>query len=301
MGRTTARRAGRRTGPDGAGDTSRSRRRRRRGPARVLMACLALGAVLLTAGAAVAYWRETRPPVTDDQAADVTDALDASTRGPSPSPSGSPSASASPKASPSPSAPPSPSTIAIPATGPGTFVTARADGTTVGTGSHVRRYKVLVEDGIDVRPSAAADEISEVLADHRGWTRDGTDSFRLVSSGSYDFVVKIATPGTVDEICGAAGLLTRGEVNCSVGTDVVVNLKRWVLGSPEFDGPIHEYRALIVNHEVGHRIGHGHETCPGAGRPAPAMMQQIKGLKGCVANAWPYDESGDYLGGPAVP
>lgn len=170
----------------------------------------------------------------------------------------------------------------------------------MGTGSRVRRYKVLVEKGIDVRPSAAAAEISEVLADRRGWTQDGTNSFRLVSSGSYDFVVKIATPGTVDRICGAAGLLTRGEVNCSVGTDVVVNLKRWVLGSPEFDGPIHEYRALIVNHEVGHRIGHGHETCPGAGRPAPAMMQQIKGLKGCVANAWPYDEKGDYLGGPAV-
>ncbi|MFE2593496.1 DUF3152 domain-containing protein [Streptomyces anthocyanicus] len=300
MGRSTARRAGRRTGPDGAGHRPRARRRSRRGPARAVLACLALGAVLLTAGAAVAYWRETRPPVTDDQVADVTDALDASTRTPSASPS--PSVSPSPKASASASASASPSatTIAIPATGPGTFVTARADGTTVGTGSRVRRYKVLVEEGLDIRPSAAAAEISEVLADRRGWTQDGTNSFRLVSSGSYDFVVKIATPGTVDRICGAAGLLTRGEVNCSVGTDVVVNLKRWVLGSPQFDGPIHEYRALIVNHEVGHRIGHGHETCPGAGRPAPAMMQQIKGLKGCVANAWPYDEKGDYLGGPAV-
>ncbi|CAL9581666.1 DUF3152 domain-containing protein [Streptomyces sp. enrichment culture] len=299
MGRSTARRTSRRTGPAGAGRRSRSRRRRRRGPARAVLACLALGAVLLTAGAAVAYWRDTRPPVTDDQVADVADALEASTR--SPSPSGSPSASPSPKASASPSASPSPSTITVPATGPGTFVTAQADGTTVGTGSRVRRYKVLVEKNIDVRPSAAAAEIADVLADRRGWTRDGTNSFRLVSSGSYDFVVKIATPGTVDEICGAAGLLTRGEVNCSVGTDVVVNLKRWVLGSPQFDGPIHDYRALIVNHEVGHRIGHGHETCPGAGRPAPAMMQQIKGLKGCVANAWPYDEDGAYLGGPAVP
>ncbi|MFJ3041267.1 DUF3152 domain-containing protein [Streptomyces tendae] len=307
MGRSTARRASRSTGPNGGGGRSRSRSRRpgraRRGPARAVLALAALGAVVLTAGAAVAYWRDIRPPVTDDQAADVADALDASTRTPAPSPS--PSASPSPKSSPSPSASPSaspsPSTIAIPATGPGTFVTAQADGTAVGTGSRVRRYKVLVEEGIDVRPSAAAAEIADVLADDRGWTRDGTNSFRLVSSGSYDFVVKIATPGTVDEICGAAGLLTRGEVNCSVGTDVVVNLKRWVLGSPEFDGPIHEYRALIVNHEVGHRIGHGHETCPGAGRPAPAMMQQIKGLKGCVANAWPYDEDGAYLGGPSVP
>ncbi|WKX18723.1 MULTISPECIES: DUF3152 domain-containing protein [unclassified Streptomyces] len=301
MGRSTARRAGRRSGQDGAGHRPRSRRRRGRGPARAVLAFVALGAVLLTAGAAVAYWRDTRPPVTDDQVADVTDALDASTERPSASSSPSPSASPKASASPSASTSPSPSTIAIPATGPGTFVTARADGTTVGTGSRVRRYKVLVEEGIDVRPSAAAAEISDVLADDRGWTRDGTNSFRLVSSGSYDFVVKIATPGTVDRICGAAGLLTRGEVNCSVGTDVVVNLKRWVLGSPQFDGPIHEYRALIVNHEVGHRIGHGHETCPGAGRPAPAMMQQIKGLKGCVANAWPYDENGDYLSGPSVP
>ena len=301
MGRSTARRAGRRSGQDGAGHRPRSRRRRGRGPARAVLAFVALGAVLLTAGAAVAYWRDTRPPVTDDQVADVTDALDASTGRPSASSSPSPSASPKASASPSASTTPSPSTIAIPATGPGTFVTARADGSTVGTGSRVRRYKVLVEEGIDVRPSDAAAEISEVLADRRGWTRDGSNSFRLVSGGSYDFVVKIATPGTVDGICGAAGLLTRGEVNCSVGTDVVVNLKRWVLGSPQFDGPIHEYRALIVNHEVGHRIGHGHETCPGPGRPAPAMMQQIKGLKGCVANAWPYDEDGAYLGGPAVP
>ncbi|MFD0251341.1 DUF3152 domain-containing protein [Streptomyces sp. NPDC127113] len=283
MGRSPARR----TGPQGSG---------RRGSARVVPVLLALGVVLVTTGAAVAYWRDARPPVTDDQVADVADALDAAG-----TPTASAGASASPSAKPSASPSSSPSAIAVPATGPGTFVTARADGTTVGTGGRVRRYKVLVEEGIDVRPSAAAAEIAGVLADRRGWTRDGATSFRLVGTGSYDFVVKIATPGTVDRICGAAGLRTRGEVNCSVGTDVVVNLKRWVLGSPEFDGPIHEYRALIVNHEVGHRIGHGHETCPGAGRPAPAMMQQIKGLKGCVANAWPYDRDGAYLGGPPVP
>ncbi|MEV5660760.1 DUF3152 domain-containing protein [Streptomyces flaveolus] len=301
MGRSTARRPHRRTASGGDGPRSRTHaQRRRRRPVRVALAGAAFGAVLLCAGAAGAYWRDARLAVTDDQAADTADVLEAAERPAGPDATDAPpSATPSGSASASPSA--SPAAVAIPATGPGTFITAQDDGTTVGTGSRVRRYKVLVEEGIDIRPSEAAAEVSEVLADRRGWTRGGTDSFRLVGSGSYDFVVKIATPGTVDEICGAAGLLTRGEVNCSVGTDVVVNLKRWVLGSPEFDGPIGEYRALIVNHEVGHRIGHGHETCPGPGRPAPAMMQQIKGLKGCVANAWPYDRDGGYLGGPSVP
>ncbi|WP_329134680.1 DUF3152 domain-containing protein [Streptomyces sp. NBC_01476] len=192
---------------------------------------------------------------------------------------------------------PSPKVTAVPKSGTGRFGTAQASGKASGHGT-VRRYKVEVEGGIDLSATDAAHEIAGILADPRGWTADGHDAFQLVSSGSADFVIKIATPDTVDAICGAAGLLTRGEVNCDVGATVVVNLKRWELGSPEFDGPIHDYRALIINHEVGHRIGHGHEGCPGRGKLAPVMMQQIKGLDGCLANAWPYDGKGHYISGP---
>ncbi|MEU6477708.1 DUF3152 domain-containing protein [Streptomyces sp. NPDC047017] len=187
-----------------------------------------------------------------------------------------------------------------PKPGNGVFHIAQASGRVAGSGT-VRRYEVQVEEGTGVSPDAAAQEIAGILADPRSWTADGHDAFQLVSQGPVDFVVKIATPGTVDRLCGAAGLHTHGEVNCDVGEQVLVNLKRWNLGSPQFPGPIHEYRALIVNHEVGHRIGHGHETCPGPGRPAPAMMQQIDGLHGCVPNAWPYDAKGHYLSGPPVP
>ncbi|CAG6391188.1 DUF3152 domain-containing protein [Streptomyces cocklensis] len=187
-----------------------------------------------------------------------------------------------------------------PEKGPGVFSTATVSGRKVGHG-RVRRYKVQVEQGAGVSADTAAREIEAILADPRGWTADHRDAFQLVSGGAYDFEVKIATPATVDSICGAAGLHTHGEVNCDVGPQVVVNLKRWNTGSPEFPGPVDQYRALIINHEVGHRIGHGHETCPGPGKPAPAMMQQIDGLRGCVANAWPYDARGRYLGGPHVP
>jgi hypothetical protein len=189
----------------------------------------------------------------------------------------------------------------VPEHGSGTFVTAAP----AHTGSHgtgtVHRYRVEVEQGtgLDTRPAAVA--ISEVFGDPRGWTRTGHDAFQQVDSGPAGLVIRIATPDTVDRLCGAYGLNTHGEVNCRVGTTVVVNLKRWMTGSPQFDGPLAEYRALIINHEVGHWLGHGHETCPGPGRPAPAMMQQIDGLKGCVANAWPYTAAGAYIRGPSVP
>ncbi|WP_335981778.1 MULTISPECIES: DUF3152 domain-containing protein [Streptomycetaceae] len=192
-----------------------------------------------------------------------------------------------------------PTTQSVPAHGSGSFTTADASAKAVGHGD-IRRYEVQVEGGTGVASQAAAKEIQDILADSRGWTKDGRDGFQLVSSGPADFVIKIATPDTVDAICGAAGLHTHGEVNCDVGATVVVNLKRWLLGSPQFPGPIEDYRALIINHEVGHRIGHGHEGCPGAGKLAPVMMQQIDGLHGCKANAWPYDSKGRYIQGPSV-
>ncbi|WP_413102704.1 DUF3152 domain-containing protein [Streptomyces sp. Inha503] len=188
-----------------------------------------------------------------------------------------------------------------PATATGEFVTAKSSGAVIGKGSDLRRFKVMVEKGTGVDAKRAAAEISAILADKRGWTNDGKHSFQLVADGRSDFEVKIATPDTVDKICGAVGLDTHGEVNCDAGTQIMVNLKRWNTGSPEFSGPIGGYRALIVNHEVGHRIGRGHETCPGKGKRAPVMMQQIYGLKGCVANEWPYGANGRYIEGPAVP
>ncbi|MFD8428798.1 DUF3152 domain-containing protein [Streptomyces coelicoflavus] len=188
----------------------------------------------------------------------------------------------------------------IPSSGPGTFATADGGGDRVGGSGRTLTYVVQVEDGLGIPAREVATEVERVLADERGWTADGKVGFRRVSGGASDFRVRLATAGTVDDICGQYGLDTGGEVNCNVGQDVMVNLKRWLLATQYYADDVTSYRALIINHEVGHFLGHGHEGCPGAGRPAPVMMQQIKGLHGCRTNVWPYDADGRPITGPAV-
>jgi hypothetical protein len=153
------------------------------------------------------------------------------------------------------------------------------------------------ENGSGEDAAAFAAEVDKTLADGRGWTSKGEWAFRRVSSGRVDFVVRLATPDTVDKICGAAGLTTGGFTSCRTGQFVVVNLARWELAVPDYQGNVALYRQYVVNHEVGHRLGHGHELCPGPGKLAPIMQQQTYGLNGCVANGWPFVD-GQYVSGP---
>ncbi|MCX5361131.1 DUF3152 domain-containing protein [Streptomyces sp. NBC_00124] len=282
---------------------SRSRRRRRgathassgrrRGTGRVWAGLVAL-TVLGAAGFAAAQWA----PPGDGEARTEAGQKTAPDRKATPTPTTD--ARSTQRAKPAPAPSRSTTTPTIPATGPGTFVTASGGSPKVGSGRTLR-YRVEVETGLDLSTADAAEQVDRVLADPRGWTADGTSAFQRISSGTADFVVKVATPGTVDKICATQGLDTGGEYNCSVNDDVMVNLKRWELATQYYADDVRSYRALIINHEVGHFLGHGHVTCPGPGKPAPAMMQQIKGLKGCVPNVWPYDAQGRLITGPAAP
>ncbi len=279
-------------------------RRRRGGRSRLLWPGLAAGAVLVLAGG-LAFKGATEPT---GHSADAAGA---------PSPTQSGGTKEARKDAPSP--PPEkdeeekgagedvekrtdekPDPGSIPSSGPGTFATAGGGGDRVGGSGRTLTYVVQVEDGIGIPAREVAAEVERVLADERGWTADGKVGFRRVTGGTSDFRVRLATASTVDDICGRYGLDTGGEVNCNVGQDVMVNLKRWLLATQYYADDVTSYRALIINHEVGHFLGHGHEGCPGAGRPAPVMMQQIKGLHGCRTNVWPYDAEGRPVTGPAL-
>ncbi|KOU16303.1 membrane protein [Streptomyces sp. WM6372] len=303
--------------PTGHGQRSRlGPRAQRRAERRKRLRRTLLGTAAAVAVAATAY-----AVVPLDDASSASDSVAASPSGTPGAASGEPgrvpaAAAASPSASAGSAAPGEPSADAskpsggagggpaagkTPQSGPGTFAASSHSGQPQGKGT-ARKWRIEVEEGSGVDANAAAQSVEKILGDPRGWIKDPAYGFQLVGAGQpVDFTVKIATPTTTDRLCEVVTPELIGETNCRAGHTVVVNLKRWLEGSPQFKGAVEEYRALIVNHEVGHELGHDHETCPGPGKPAPAMMQQIKGLLGCKANAWPFDGNGTYLSGPPVP
>jgi hypothetical protein len=204
-----------------------------------------------------------------------------------PAPSVAP-ATAGPVAPERPKAPAArPVVISYPARGHGDWQVAGGSARTAGRAGPLLRYRVLIETDIKgVGTGAFADSVTKTLADPRGWTAGGTLRLRRVGPGRrYDFTIYLATPRTRDRLCGSG---TDAYTSCRSGDRVVLNVARWVKGVPRYGSPLAVYRQYMVNHEVGHRLGHGHERCPGRGAPAPVMQQQTLGLHGCRASAWPY-------------
>jgi hypothetical protein len=146
-------------------------------------------------------------------------------------------------------------------------------------------YRVEIEQGVSVNGAAVAAAIHKTLTDPRGWQAVHPVNFERTDKVDADLRIILATPTLTDKLC--LPLDTGGEVSCRVEDRVVLNAKRWTYGIPAYDGNVELYRSYLVNHEVGHALGHGHSTCTQPKTPAPVMMQQTKGLAGCLPNAWP--------------
>ncbi|MFI8002307.1 DUF3152 domain-containing protein [Streptomyces sp. NPDC086010] len=164
---------------------------------------------------------------------------------------------------------------------------------------HKYRYRIDVEQGLGLDAGLFAEAVQKTLNDDRSWAHGGAMTFERVSSGEPDFVITLASPGTTGVWCEKSGLdTTEDNVSCdSAATDrVMINAYRWAQGASTF-GPdkLLPYRQMLINHEVGHRLGHNHVSCRTPGALAPVMQQQTKtldldGIK-CRPNPWVFPGS----------
>ncbi|WP_405489182.1 DUF3152 domain-containing protein [Streptomyces sp. NBC_00096] len=182
--------------------------------------------------------------------------------------------------------------------GPGTFDTVPGVARAPGKGK-VIRYRVDVEQGLGLDAQLFAEAVHRTLNDDRSWGHGGSKTFERVPGGEADFVITLASPGTTGVWCAKSGLdTTVDNVSCdSASTDrVMINAYRWAQGSVTYGADqMFAYRQMLINHEVGHRLGHGHVSCQTPGALAPIMQQQTKSLDingiHCKPNPWVFPGS----------
>ncbi|MGY1844171.1 DUF3152 domain-containing protein [Modestobacter sp. SYSU DS0875] len=247
---------------------------------------LALATVLTLADVALSGADQT--PVADPAAAPSSVAAPAVE--PTPTPTPTEQAPAEGEGAPTEQPPPEPAPPTYVEQGAGSVSVVDGSSQVHGTGP-LQRFVVEVEDGIGVDGAQFAAAVEGILGDPRSWGAGGQRSFQRVGSaeaaaGGYDFRVSLVSPGSMETYCPGVG--TGGYTSCRYGERAVINLARWETAVPDYGGDIATYRQYVVNHEVGHALGNGHQPCPGPGQLAPVMQQQTLGLQGCVKNAWPY-------------
>ena len=138
-----------------------------------------------------------------------------------------------------------------------------------------------------------SDTVFSTLNDPRGWPRAGA-VFQEADGTDPNACSMTLTLAAADQMTSFSTECS-DEYSCRVGNDVVINVDRWnnaTEGWLNAGGTVSRYRTMVINHEVGHRLGHldNELTCPAVNQPAPLMQQQSMDLLGCTPNEWPLDE-----------
>ncbi|MEO6110196.1 MAG: DUF3152 domain-containing protein [Candidatus Saccharimonadales bacterium] len=152
--------------------------------------------------------------------------------------------------------------------------------------TNVTIYYTVASNGSVSDINTFATLANQTLNDAKGWSRLGAK------------FVKVTTGGTLHLVLAQSSLLPSyssgcsSDWSCTVGNTVIINDDRWVGASDSWNaagGSLRDYRNMVINHETGHWLGHGHEFCTGAGNLASVMQQQSIDLQSCKFNPWPLD------------
>jgi len=148
------------------------------------------------------------------------------------------------------------------------------------TATHVVKYQVAIKGKVSTPLADFATQADQILNDPNGWARASIHFEQVKSGGAFTLWL------SEDRYLPSFSRICSTYYSCSVGNNVIINHDRWMSGTA-IKMSIGDYRHMVVNHEVGHWLGWGHSYCPGKGQAAPLMMQQSKGLNGCVGNPYP--------------
>lgn len=155
------------------------------------------------------------------------------------------------------------------------------------SGGRVVTYDVITRGAISANVSEFQAQANATLNDGRGWARLGVSFQEVSSGGQFTLVLSEASQMTTFSANGCDTTYS-----CQVGRYVIVNEDRWLGATPSWNGAggsLRDYRHMVVNHETGHWLGHGHTSCGGTGQSAAVMQQQSISLQGCSFNPWPLE------------
>ncbi|HEX9679175.1 MAG TPA: DUF3152 domain-containing protein [Candidatus Saccharimonadales bacterium] len=153
--------------------------------------------------------------------------------------------------------------------------------------SHHLSYKVVFQGlaaGTDI--NEFTQQVAQTLADDRGWLQAGYFFGRVQQASQADFILTLIAAELLDGIPGCDH-----NWSCRSGNGVYINEDRWNGATTAWNkagGNLRDYRHMVVNHEIGHYLGHGHYHCSDSpSNLAPVMQQQSIDLEGCHFNPWP--------------
>jgi hypothetical protein len=177
--------------------------------------------------------------------------------------------------------------------GTGRYATIPGTSTVVGKGQ-LHKFSIEVENGITgVDLKAFAGTVMDTLSNPHSWTAGPDVALQRVDSGPVDFHVTLVSSMTVRSLCGYELPVETSCFSPDHDNRVVLNVARWVRGDVAYVADLANYHRYMVNHEVGHALGHVHiMECLPSGL-APVMMQQTITLKAtdgkmCQPNPWPF-------------
>jgi hypothetical protein len=130
-------------------------------------------------------------------------------------------------------------------------------------------YRVWVDPMYD--HTCFEQRVAETLSDERSWP-----NLRLAGENEVpQFWVTLVAPGAT---CAHAEIIN---LSCANSNNQVIRINslRWMRGSGRL--PLNDDRNHIVNHEVGHILGHGHEGCGSVMAPFYQVPEE------CSLEAWP--------------